>query len=765
MATTFNLSPTEKQGVLDFIVGNLNNPEVITNAAKRYGATANDLASITGLPVDQVNLYFSQAGITLPTFSDQYGFQEDSSTVVKTAEQQRQEYIKEQERLASLTPAQQAIEKAKYTESLEGGNETKYNPVTFQGREWLVGPSGNNLVALSNDQSGLSGNFKRYDILDPTTGQVTQQVSEDRTMWQRFVKDLPKIALGAAAVIGGPALLKAAGGLFEGAGAASSTAAGATAAGAVGTEAALTGTGLLGASEAAFVAADAAQLAAQGLSTSQITSTLAATGIPTTTASTLAQAATAAFGEAIASGVPANIAAMSAEVAAGNAAAGLSITDAVAAGKAVGTDAAALGAAGAAGNIIGGGGAITAGTTGALTGANALTGTVAGSTVASTDAKAAPSLLSGGGANLLGGLLSSGVNLAMVNDAADKLRKQGQISQAEYNTIATNLAGLYRDVGFEAKTGLQDVASKASGMIGNFTPYGVSNQLFGTKVSPTGQLETTMTPTGLELYAPFARVAGQSALAAENMNIDTLASDYYKKLAALSAPEVERQRLATEARLRAQGRLGVSGSAFGGSSPELLAQEQAIARQQLERELQSRQAALGERGALITQGTTAYSPISNLLGLQAQQQQLSGQLGQAATQADIARANAYMQPATAAITAPLSLYGQGLQQVGQTQRLGTASNLAAQQAALDALAVGRSNVANQLLGQNGSNIGSLINNAAGLFNQSSGRELYDLFNVGGLSPDTLATLQQTGNAGLQDIIGNTGNLLSIGLGG
>ena len=330
-------------------------------------------------------------------------------------------------------------------------------------------------------------------------------------------------------------------------------------------------------------------------------------------------------------------------------------------------------------------------------------------------------------ASTLAGLVSSGANLAMVNDAAQKLRDQGKLSQTEYNTIATNLASLYLDVGFEAKTGLQDVASKASGMIGKFTPYGVSNQLFGTKVSPTGQLETTMTATGAELYAPFARVAGQSALAAENMNIETLASDYYKKLAALSAPETERQRLALEERMRQQGRLGIlssnidpiTGKARVSTAPELLAQEQAIARQQLERELQSRQAALGERGALITQGTTAYSPISNLLGLQSQQQQLSGQLGQAATQADVARASAYMQPATAAITAPLSLYGQGLQQVGQTQRLGTASNLASQQAALDALAVGRSNTANQLLGQGGSNLTSLFNTASSLFNQPS----------------------------------------------
>jgi hypothetical protein len=54
------------------------------------------------------------------------------------------------------------------------------------------------------------------------------------------------------------------------------------------------------------------------------------------------------------------------------------------------------------------------------------------------------------------------------------------------------------------------------------------------------------------------------------------------------------------------------------------------------------------------------------------------------------------------------LFAQGLPQVAGTQRLGIASNLAAQQAALDAQAVGRTNVANQLLGQNGSNIGNLL---------------------------------------------------------
>lgn len=645
MATTFNLSPTEKQGVIDFIVGNLNNPEVIANAAKRYGATANDLASITGLPVDQVNLYFSQAGITLPTFSDQYGFQEDSGTVVKTAEQQRQEYIKEQERLASLTPAQQAIEKAKYTESLEGGNETKYNPVTFQGREWLVGPSGNNLVTMSNDQSGLSGNFKRYDILDPTTGQVTQQVSEDRTMWQRFVKDLPKIALGAAAVVGGPALLEAASGLFEGAGAA--TAAGST----------------------------AAEIAA------------ASSALPAASALTGADLAIA-FGEGI-----------------------QPIASTVAQAGAVGSSLGALGAglgldaglaAGAAGTL-----ANAANTTKSLTDA---------AKVASAASSVVNALSNSGASSLLGNLIGSGANLAMVNDAADKLRAQGQISQEEYNKLSTNLFNAYRDVGQGAGTALANIGERASQMVGDFTPYGVSTNLVNTRVNPqTGQLESNLTDTAQMLMAPLGRAAIQSAQAAEMTNVDQLSQDYYNKLAALSAPEAQRQRLATEERMRQQGRLGLLGSGLdvagkqvSTAAPELTALEQALARQQLEREVQSRNLALGERGTLLSQAQQAYAPLQQISQQALQQAQLSGQLGQLSQAGRIAQTNAYMQPAMTGITAPLNLFSQGLTQVGNAQARGIQENLDAQKAALLAQTLGTSNVANQLLGPNGIDYSKLI---------------------------------------------------------
>ena len=668
MASRF--TPEEEAAIVDYVVSNINNPTAIQQAAAQYGVTAQDLANVLGKPLETVQKYFLDAGVPQGT--------------LLTGDVQR-------------------------TFGTEG-NITQLDKGEDFVVEKAIGMQGDKILVQAYDAYGL-----------PTSTRLADPNTSEGKGW-----------LQALAIVGGAiglSNLATTGSLLGG-----TTAGTGTAVGGAGTA------GLLGGESALAVAG--VEGAASQAATSAFANTLAATG-------------------------NASLAAIAADVASGNVAAGLSVADAVAAGVSAATTGAATGVVTATGEVIGGGGSITAGVPTSLLTPSAVTPTTTTPTTTTptttpttttpttttptttTPTTTTPTttptsfnptsllpniantllqgLTNASAASTLAGLVSSGANLAMVNDAAQKLRDQGKLSQTEYNTIATNLAGLYRDVGFEAKTGLQDVASKASGMIGKFTPYGVSNQLFGTKVSPTGQLETTMTQTGAELYAPFARVAGQSALAAENMNIETLASDYYKKLAALSAPETERQRLALEERMRQQGRLGIlssnidpiTGKARVSTAPELLAQEQAIARQQLERELQSRQAALGERGALITQGTTAYSPISNLLGLQSQQQQLSGQLGQAATQADIAKASAYMQPATAAITAPLSLYGQGLQQVGQTQRLGTASNLASQQAALDALAVGRSNTANQLLGQGGSNLTSLFNTASSLFNQPS----------------------------------------------
>lgn len=76
----------------------------------------------------------------------------------------------------------------------------------------------------------------------------------------------------------------------------------------------------------------------------------------------------------------------------------------------------------------------------------------------------------------------------------------------------------------------------------------------------------------------------------------------FERIRAAQRPEEERQRLALEERLAAQGRLGTSSAAYGGATPELLAQQTAIgearnramlsAMQQAQAE-QAQQAALG----------------------------------------------------------------------------------------------------------------------------------------------------------------------------
>jgi hypothetical protein len=636
-----NLTPEQKLGVLNVIAGNIGNPEAIRQAAQRFGATANDLANITGIPVDQVHQYFLDAGVPMGT--------------VLTGDVQRnfgtEGNIRQLDKGEDIT-----VEKA-------------------------IGRQGDKIVVQRYDAYGT-----------PTTTRLADPNTSEGKGWLQALgivggaiglSSLPEISslFGSSA---GAAELGGLGALGEGAGAAGATAAGSTVAGT--TAAGATATGLLGGESALAVAG--VEGAASQAATSAYASTLASTG-------------------------SASLAAIAADVASGNVAAGLSVADAVAAGTAAAADAAATGAVTSTGNVVGGGGTIT-------TGATIGTGATVGSSLLSDAANAikpatdaAKSLLD---PKTLGSLVNSGVNLALIQDAADKLRKQGQISQDDYNALSTRLFNTYRDVGLGAGTALANIGERASKMVGDFTPYGVSTNLVNTRVNPqTGQLESNLTDTAQMLMAPLGRAAIQSAQAAEMTNVDQLSKDYYNKLAALSAPEAQRQRLATEERMRQQGRLGLLGSGLdvagkqvSTAAPELTALEQALARQQLEREVQSRNLALGERGTLLSQAQQAYAPLQQISQQALQQAQLSGQLGQLSQAGRIAQTNAYMQPAMTGITAPLNLFSQGLTQTGNAQTLGINAKLRADEEALAALVGGRRNVANQLFGPNGIDYSKLI---------------------------------------------------------
>jgi len=174
----------------------------------------------------------------------------------------------------------------------------------------------------------------------------------------------------------------------------------------------------------------------------------------------------------------------------------------------------------------------------------------------------------------------------------------------------------------------------------------------------------------------------------------------FERIRAAQRPEEERQRLALEERLAAQGRLGASSAAFGGATPELMAQQTAIgearnramlsAMQQAQAE-QAQQAALG--GQFLGAG---YLP----------QQQLIAALQPGLIQQELAQ--------------QAQQFGTGL--FGETALSGIEAQLLAEQARANLLGGIGSNVISGLINQQraasaapsgGSSLGGLFSTIAG----------------------------------------------------
>ena len=102
-------------------------------------------------------------------------------------------------------------------------------------------------------------------------------------------------------------------------------------------------------------------------------------------------------------------------------------------------------------------------------------------------------------------------------------------------------------------------------------------------------------------------------------------ADIYGQIRATQRPEEERQSLALEERMLSQGRMGLSSSAYGGASPELLAQETARQEAMSRANLSARQQAMQEQQQAYGQGLGFLGQAS---GLRAQDlSEASGLLG------------------------------------------------------------------------------------------------------------------------------------------
>ena len=216
----------------------------------------------------------------------------------------------------------------------------------------------------------------------------------------------------------------------------------------------------------------------------------------------------------------------------------------------------------------------------------------------------------------------------LTREAYDRLSDIG-----EQSILGTTVGGV-------RVPGAMEIAERgqAESQFRPFTVTTATGGQLGTQVTPTGAVETTMglSPQEQAMQQQLFGGAGDFFGQAQ-MPTTTREQAIFERMRAAQRPEEQRQRLALEERLAAQGRLGTSSAAYGGATPEMLAmataQEEARNRamlgamQQAQAE-QAQQAGLGQQflGASYlpqTQLLAATQPAQRMAELQ-QQAQLYG---------------------------------------------------------------------------------------------------------------------------------------------
>jgi len=244
-----------------------------------------------------------------------------------------------------------------------------------------------------------------------------------------------------------------------------------------------------------------------------------------------------------------------------------------------------------------------------------------------------------------------------------------------------------------------------------FVPFTVTTGLGTTTTTPTGGIDVSLTPEQQALQTQLLSQA-QGLFGQVGVDPSVAQADLYEQMRAIQRPEEQRQALALEERMLSQGRLGLRSDAYGGATPEMLAQAKAREEAMASANLAARQQAMGEQAQ-------ALQAASGLLGAgYMPQQQALGALGlgtQVAQLADIGRrsgAEFFGQAGTA-----------GIEALMQGAELAAGLESAKRQSLTEALLGGQPTTEEQLLaGALGLDLGSL--DTGGLINT--------LFGSGGL---------------------------------
>ena len=135
-----------------------------------------------------------------------------------------------------------------------------------------------------------------------------------------------------------------------------------------------------------------------------------------------------------------------------------------------------------------------------------------------------------------------------------------------------------------------------------FQPFTVTTGLGTTTADPSGSVSVGLTPEQQalqnQLLSQATGLFGQVGVSPAEAQ-----ADIYEQIRATQRPEEERQRLALEERLLSQGRLGLRSSAYGGTSPELLALETARQEAMARANLSARSQALAEQQQALSSAT------------------------------------------------------------------------------------------------------------------------------------------------------------------
>jgi hypothetical protein len=210
-------------------------------------------------------------------------------------------------------------------------------------------------------------------------------------------------------------------------------------------------------------------------------------------------------------------------------------------------------------------------------------------------------------------------NYYIGKEGAQTATDLGQRAFDESSLLATDVAGMAEFKPFTVTTGLgtADVGAQG-GYALNLSPEQQAMQDTALSQAQTFMSGVGQDPMQRELLAQarqgFAGIGQDPRQRALLSQADTAfgramadprlaQADLYEQMRAVQRPEEQRQSLALEERMLSQGRMGFSSSAYGGSSPELLALQTAREEAKNRASLSARQQAMAEQQQALQLGT------------------------------------------------------------------------------------------------------------------------------------------------------------------